>query len=85
MLHRAIALAAIAVGISTTAPAQERFKPGETFHDCADCPEMVVIPAGSFTMGSPASEVGRYRHEGPQRGTGGGRRQCTEHLKGTDL
>ncbi|HUI58652.1 MAG TPA: formylglycine-generating enzyme family protein [Steroidobacteraceae bacterium] len=26
------------------------------FRDCADCPEMVVIAAGSFTMGSPASE-----------------------------
>ncbi|MEZ5471331.1 MAG: SUMF1/EgtB/PvdO family nonheme iron enzyme [Marinicella sp.] len=26
--------------------------PGETFKDCADCPEMVVIPTGSFSMGS---------------------------------
>jgi formylglycine-generating enzyme required for sulfatase activity len=25
---------------------------GKVFKDCADCPEMVVIPAGSFTMGS---------------------------------
>jgi formylglycine-generating enzyme required for sulfatase activity len=29
---------------------------GEVFKDCADCPELVVIPAGSFTMGSGASE-----------------------------
>src|SRR5215472_9862567 len=28
------------------------------FKDCADCPEMVVIPAGEFTMGSPPSELG---------------------------
>jgi formylglycine-generating enzyme required for sulfatase activity len=27
---------------------------------------MVVIPAGSFTMGSPAKEEGRYDDEGPQ-------------------
>jgi formylglycine-generating enzyme required for sulfatase activity len=27
---------------------------------------MVVVPAGSFTMGSPASEAGRYDNEGPQ-------------------
>jgi formylglycine-generating enzyme required for sulfatase activity len=27
---------------------------------------MVVIPAGSFLMGSPSSEQGRYEHEGPQ-------------------
>jgi len=26
-------------------------KPGESFKDCAACPEMVVVPAGSFTMG----------------------------------
>jgi formylglycine-generating enzyme required for sulfatase activity len=25
---------------------------GKVFKDCADCPEMVVIPAGSFEMGS---------------------------------
>ncbi len=26
------------------------------FKDCADCPPMVIIPAGEFTMGSPPSE-----------------------------
>jgi formylglycine-generating enzyme required for sulfatase activity len=26
--------------------------PGRVFRDCADCPEMVVVPAGSFQMGS---------------------------------
>src|SRR5262249_22196061 len=26
------------------------------FKDCADCPQMVVIPAGDFTMGSPPTE-----------------------------
>jgi len=40
--------------------------PGQTFRDCAECPEMVVIPSGSFTMGSPASEPGRFDIEGPQ-------------------
>ena len=29
---------------------------GQVIKDCADCPEMVVIPAGSFTMGSSAAE-----------------------------
>ena len=29
-----------------------------------DCPEMVVVPAGEFIMGSPASEEGR-RHLRP--------------------
>jgi formylglycine-generating enzyme required for sulfatase activity len=26
------------------------------FQDCADCPQMIVIPAGEFTMGSPPSD-----------------------------
>ncbi|MBM3556018.1 MAG: hypothetical protein FJX47_10740, partial [Alphaproteobacteria bacterium] len=33
--------------------------PGQVFRDCADCPEMVVIPAGSFIMGSPEGEEER--------------------------
>jgi len=28
--------------------------PGTAFRDCENCPEMVVIPAGSFVMGTPA-------------------------------
>ncbi|MBX9590497.1 MAG: formylglycine-generating enzyme family protein [Hyphomonadaceae bacterium] len=32
---------------------------GERFRDCADCPEMVVVPAGTFLMGSPPSEPER--------------------------
>jgi formylglycine-generating enzyme required for sulfatase activity len=29
-------------------------KPGDVFRDCSNCSEMVVVPAGSFQMGSPA-------------------------------
>ena len=43
-----------------------RFAPGDTFKDCAGCPEMVVIPPGSFMMGSPSSEAQRASDEGPQ-------------------
>lgn len=31
----------------------KEIKPGATFKDCNECPVMVVIPAGSFLMGSP--------------------------------
>ena len=37
------------------------------FRDCAECPEMVVVPAGSFTLGSPPTEVKVYSNEGPPR------------------
>lgn len=49
---------------ATTPPAHVA---GETFRDCSTCPEMVVLPGGLFVMGSPASETGRGRDEGPQR------------------
>jgi formylglycine-generating enzyme required for sulfatase activity len=37
-----------------SAAAERGLKPGNSFKECAaDCPEMVVIPAGVFLMGSP--------------------------------
>ena len=39
---------------------------GDVFRDCAACPEMVVVPAGSFMMGSPESEEDRWNYEGPR-------------------
>jgi formylglycine-generating enzyme required for sulfatase activity len=42
-------------------------KSAQTSKDCVVCPEMVVIPSGSFLMGSPDFEVGRADDEGPQR------------------
>lgn len=48
----------------------EILKPGEIFQDVIRgselAPKMVVIPAGSFIMGSPEDEVGRYADEGPR-------------------
>ena len=34
---------------------EQALKPGDSFRECAQaCPEMVVLPAGSFTMGDPS-------------------------------
>jgi formylglycine-generating enzyme required for sulfatase activity len=42
-------------------------KPGSDFKECATgCPTMVVVPASTFTMGSPESEKDRSSTEGPQ-------------------
>lgn len=42
--------------VTMPAPAASGRPPGTVFRDCPDCPEMVVVPAGKFTMGSSASE-----------------------------
>jgi formylglycine-generating enzyme required for sulfatase activity len=39
---------------------------GDGFQDCPDCPQMVVVPGGTFIMGSPPGERGRYDSEGPR-------------------
>src|SRR5437764_11893589 len=52
---------ALACGFTTSthAVAQAKAAPravGTVFRDCRACPEMVVLPAGTFTMGSSAEE-----------------------------
>ena len=39
---------------------------GERFRDCPVCPEMVVVPAGTFERDSSASELGHSVEESPQ-------------------
>jgi formylglycine-generating enzyme required for sulfatase activity len=60
-----------AVGVVEQPPLtveQERaLKPKDSFKECENCPEMVVVPAGLFTMGSPQSEEERDDfNESPQ-------------------
>ena len=55
-----------------TAAVERALKPKDTFRECASeqgndyCPEMVVVPAGSFVMGSALTEKGRSADESPQ-------------------
>ncbi len=36
--------------------AESNLQPGRVFKDCADCPEMIIVPPGSFEMGSNEGE-----------------------------
>ncbi|MFJ3451677.1 formylglycine-generating enzyme family protein [Pseudomonas sichuanensis] len=66
-LHR-LTLAAVLAACSLPAlAAKPADTPGTVFRDCKKaCPEMVVLPAGTFTMGTPADEMGRQDDESPQ-------------------
>jgi formylglycine-generating enzyme required for sulfatase activity len=39
--------------VPLTAPQERALKPGDSFKECGACPEMIVVPAGRFVMGSP--------------------------------
>jgi formylglycine-generating enzyme required for sulfatase activity len=55
-----------------TPQAEQALKPKDTFRECAAeqgkdyCPEMVVVPGGSFLMGSPPDDKAAYKNEFPQ-------------------
>jgi formylglycine-generating enzyme required for sulfatase activity len=53
--------------------AEQGLRPGDTFRECAPmqpsadyCPDMVVVPAGIFEMGSPQTDTDAYDNEFPQ-------------------
>ena len=57
-------------GMRVLSPEKERaLKPKDTFKECDACPDMVVVPAGSFLMGSPLKEERRASQEVQHRVT----------------
>jgi formylglycine-generating enzyme required for sulfatase activity len=55
------------VGVLSLSPEREQaLTPKDGFKECVACPQMVVVPAGSFTMGSSEDEEGRLPDESPQ-------------------
>ena len=45
---------------------EQALKPKDLFKECDNCPEMIVVPAGEFMMGSPEDEEGHTEDESPQ-------------------
>jgi formylglycine-generating enzyme required for sulfatase activity len=46
---------------------EQGLRPGDSFKECAqNCPGMIVVTAGSFTMGSPTTDKGPNDNESPQ-------------------
>lgn len=61
----ALALTALCAALLPNLAEAATPQSGKVFKDCKDCPGMVVLPAGTFTMGTPDDEVGREPDEGP--------------------
>src|SRR5262245_8668893 len=54
------------VGVETLVGNEKRcLKPGDSFKDCPECPEMVVVRTGGFMMGSRRAEEGHASEEDP--------------------
>lgn len=58
-------LVALGFSLALTGAAASQ-KPGAVFRDCAACPDMIVVPAGTYIMGSPNTEPERDADESPQ-------------------
>jgi formylglycine-generating enzyme required for sulfatase activity len=67
ILMMAAAVLSIMGGLATSTDATERT--AKTFKDCETCPEMVIIPPGTFIMGSPETEKDRDKDEGVHKVT----------------
>ncbi len=53
-----LALASIAAAVPSWS-AEPGHEPGSAFRDCDVCPDMVVVPAGTFVMGTPGAAAAR--------------------------
>jgi formylglycine-generating enzyme required for sulfatase activity len=63
-------LALLTLAVASLSGNAEAQSAGRTFRDCPDCPEMVEIPAGTFSMGVPAGEDERVKADDYMKGVG---------------
>ena len=67
MVRLAVCVVALTGVFAAAESSAQELRPGQTFKDCRNCPELVVISAGSFTIGSPADEPDRRENEVQRR------------------
>lgn len=67
LLFRPLAAVVVLAGLAPVPATAQSRPPGTVYRDCPACPELVVVPAGSFEMGTPPGEAMRHDDEGPQR------------------
>jgi formylglycine-generating enzyme required for sulfatase activity len=58
-----VTIAVLAITLVSSSCINSAHHAGSVFRDCTTCPEMVIIPPGSFVMGSPAMEKDREADE----------------------
>jgi len=58
---------------------ERAFQPKDIFTECKDCPELVVVLAGSFMMGSPNGEAFAFMVGAPNSGRGLGSDESLQH------
>jgi formylglycine-generating enzyme required for sulfatase activity len=73
---RSLTAVAILIGLNAFEPASsqsaavpDKPRASDTFSECRNCPEMIVLPAGSYMMGSPEDEPLRRENEKQHRVT----------------
>ncbi len=69
MRSKVMMIVAFSLIAGLAASADDGGRSGKTFKECEVCPEMVVIPPGTFIMGSPETETYREEDEGRHRVT----------------
>lgn len=55
----------ILFSVFTLQACADNLKPGTEFQDCEDCPVMMVLPQGEFTMGAVLKDKGAKKYELP--------------------
>ena len=68
VLRPGVFLAVSAAGLTSRqeTPGPQKAAATTAIRDCSECPELLVVPAGQFLMGSPPGERDRDDDEGPQ-------------------